>query len=80
MPLYEYVSTSDGERIELLRPMNQADAPVDDPKGLGRTFVRVQSTFAAQGSEPGAGRGVSLTGGGGCCPCGKGAGACSRNN
>jgi hypothetical protein len=78
--LYEYMSTSDQERIELLRPMADADKPVDDPKGLGRTFVRVQSTFAAQGSTPGDARaGVSLTGSGGCCPCGKSASACSRN-
>ncbi|MBY0311526.1 MAG: hypothetical protein K2W85_05620 [Phycisphaerales bacterium] len=82
MSLYEYVNEKDGERIELLRPMSEADAPVEDPKGLGRRFVRVMSTFAAQGGQPGAGRGVSIggAGGGGCCPCGKGAGACSRSN
>lgn len=80
MPLYEYVSTTDQEKIELLRPMSAADEPVEDPKGLGRTFVRVASTFAAQGAGPATGgRSVPLTGGGGCCPCGKSAGACSRN-
>ena len=78
MPLYEYVSQTDGERIELLRPMSAADDPVDDPKNKGRVFKRVHSTFAAQGGEAGTGRSVSLTGGGGCCPCGKSHSACSR--
>lgn len=78
MPLYEYICEKDGEKIELLRPMSQADAPVEDPKGKGRVFKRVHSTFAAQGGEPGKGSGgMSL---GTCCPCGKGAGACTRNN
>ena len=48
MPIYEYVCEKDGERLELIRPIAQADSPVEDPKGLGRTFVRVQSTFAAK--------------------------------
>lgn len=84
MPLYEYVCEQDGERIELLRPMSAADAAVDDPKGKGRTFKRVQSSFASPGTGAGGGGGgTSLLGGGGgggggCCPCGKGAGACSR--
>jgi hypothetical protein len=77
MPLYEYVAKEDNTVIELLRPMSQADAPVQDPDGKGRTFVRKLSTFASGGGE---GKSVSLGGGGGCCPCGKGAGACSRNN
>lgn len=80
MPLYEYVCESDGEKIELLRPMSQADAPIEDPKGQGRVFKRILSTFAPQGAgSPGGssgGKSVSL---GGCCPCGKSAGACSRN-
>jgi putative FmdB family regulatory protein len=79
MPIYEYVCEADGERIELLRPMSQADAPVEDPKRKGRQFKRTQSTFAAQGagsSSPGA---AARGGSGGCCPCGKGAGACTRS-
>lgn len=76
MPLYEYVCEKDGTRIELLRPMSDADKPVDDPKNQGRRFTRVQSTFQAKGaSGP---RGTAAAGGGGCCPCGKSAGACSR--
>lgn len=82
MPLYEYRCESDGTTIELLRPMSQADEPVTDPDGRGRTFVRVHSTFAAQGDRPGGGAstgsGRSLPVGG-CCPCGKSAGACGRN-
>lgn len=79
MPLYEYVCEQDGERIELLRPMSAADDAVDDPKGKGRVFKRVQSSFASPGTGAGTGGGMSLMGaGGGCCPCGKGAGACSR--
>jgi putative FmdB family regulatory protein len=79
MPIYEYVCEKDGERLELIRPIAQADSPVEDPKGLGRTFVRVQSTFAAKGANGSAGAGSMGAGSGGCCPCGKGAGACSRN-
>jgi predicted nucleic acid-binding Zn ribbon protein len=76
MPIYEYVNEQDGERIELLRPMSQADSPVDDPTGKGRVFKRVQSTFAAQGAAASGGGGGAGGGGGGCCPCGKGAGQC----
>ncbi len=76
MPLYEYVCESDGEVIELLRPMADADKPVEDPKGKGRVFKRRQSTFAAQGAGTGAG-GASLPMAGGCCPCGNPAGPCN---
>ncbi|MFN9993370.1 MAG: FmdB family zinc ribbon protein [Phycisphaerales bacterium] len=50
MPLYEYICENDGTVIELMRPMSQADAPVADPDGKGRTFIRRQSTFATGGS------------------------------
>jgi hypothetical protein len=77
MPLYEYISESDGVVIELIRPMSQADAPVEDPEGKGRRFVRKHSTFMAGGSGS-----LPLSGGnggmGGCCPCGKSAGSCTR--
>ncbi len=52
MPLYEYLCEADGERITLLRPMREADLPVDDPSGAGRTFTRVLSTFGVGGSDP----------------------------
>ncbi len=81
MPMYEYASQTPGpdgsiKVIELLRPMSQADAPVDDPDGLGRTFKRVLSTVSVAGGHV-QNAGSSMRSGGGCCPCGKGAGACS---
>jgi hypothetical protein len=69
MPLYEYVCEGDGERITLLRPMREADEPVEDPAGRGRVFARVHSTFGVGGTSAGAGS-VSLPMGGG-CGCGK---------
>lgn len=79
MPLYEYVCENDGARLELLRPIADADKPVKDPEGKGRVFKRVHSTFAAQGDASSGGpRGVPV-GGGGCCPCGKSHGSCSSN-
>ena len=77
MPIYEYVCESDGEVIELLRPMDQADAPVQDPAGKGRTFVRRHSVFGVSGAAA-AGQGSSLPMGG-CCPCGKPGSQCGRN-
>ncbi len=79
MPLYEYESP-DGTRIELMRPMSEADAPVEDPEGKGRTFSRVLSAFAARGAAAGgAGAGGGSAVSGGCCPCGKQRGSCSAN-
>jgi putative FmdB family regulatory protein len=78
MPLYEYVCEQDGTVIELLRPISQADAPVKDPEGKGRSFVRRHSTFATGGATAGASMSLPM-GGGGCCPCGKSAGACGMN-
>lgn len=80
MPLYEYISKEDGTTIELLRPMSMADAPVDDPQGRGRTFVRKHSTFAAKGGEASTSQAWSGGGGGhvhsGTCGCGKKPGSC----
>ena len=75
MPIYEYISESDGAVIELIRPMAEADAPVEDPENKGRTFRRKLSSFSAKGGA------VSVpisNGPGGCCPCGKNQGACGR--
>lgn len=76
MPLYEYVCEKDGTVLELLRPMSQADEPVEDPEGKGRVFKRRQSTFASSGSSVSLG----VSGGGhvhsGSCGCGKPRGAC----
>ena len=79
MPLYEYVA-DDGAVIELLRPMSEADKPVDDPSGLGRVFRRRASTFAAQGGTPGAGKGSGHVHLGGGCACGRPGGPCGSAN
>jgi len=73
MPIYEYICEQDGTVLELVRPMNQADAPVDDPEGRDRAFRRRHSTFAtvAPRSAP-----VAPAAAGGCCPCGKPGGGC----
>jgi putative FmdB family regulatory protein len=67
MPLYEYRCAEDGETITLLRPMADADKPVEDPRGRGRTFVRAPSTFAVGAKSQPAPRG---------CPCGNPDGPC----
>ncbi len=77
MPLYEYEATEDGEVITLLRPMSEADAPVEDPAGKGRTFRRRHSVFGVGSASP-ASESVPITGG--CCPCGVNADQCGRLN
>lgn len=74
MPIYEYAAP-DGSKVELIRPMADADKPVTDPEGKGRTFTRVMSTVAVGGA------GGSPSGGGGhihsgMCGCGKRKGSC----
>ena len=60
--------------IELLRPMADADKPVDDPEGKGRIFKRKHSTFATGGAAPG---GTDLMRRqGGYCSCGRTVGRC----
>ena len=74
MPQYEYECVQDGELLTLLRPMSEADALVDDPKGEGRSFKRVHSVFGVGRTES-----VSAAGSSGpseCCPCGLAAGSC----
>ncbi|CAN5815011.1 hypothetical protein BH11PLA1_BH11PLA1_17160 [soil metagenome] len=75
MPIYEYIAI-DGARLELLRPMADADKPVTDPDGLGRAFKRTHSTFASPGGEAGRGATSTHTHTGGSCPCGKRPGSC----
>jgi predicted nucleic acid-binding Zn ribbon protein len=77
MPIYEYEAIEDGEVIELMRPMKDADAPIDDPKGRGRTFRRKMSVFgvsgaAAAGSAASAPAHVHSSG----CGCGRPQGSC----
>lgn len=74
MPQYEYVCEEDGEVLTLLRPMRSADDPVEDPEGRGRVFRRKHSVFGVSGAA--ASGGAASLPMGGCCPCGKNAGAC----
>jgi predicted nucleic acid-binding Zn ribbon protein len=78
MPIYEYESVEDGEVIELMRSMKDADAPVDDPAGRGRVFRRRLSVFGVSGtaassasSSPSGGH-VHSAG----CGCGRPMGSC----
>jgi hypothetical protein len=72
MPLYEYRCVEDGETITLLRPMREADEPVEDPRGLGRSFLRRHSTFSVGSGD------AARPAAGGPCPCGNPQGPCSR--
>lgn len=80
MPIYEYICEEPGKKpvtIELLRSFADADSPVPDPEGKGRTFRRVLSTFATGGT--GAGQTSSAPSGhvhSGGCGCGKRRGSC----
>jgi putative FmdB family regulatory protein len=76
MPIYEYVCEADGEVIELLRPMSEADKPVEDPEGKGRRFIRRHSVFGVSGAAQAAATSLPMQG---CCPCGKPQSACGRN-
>ncbi|MDP7070911.1 MAG: zinc ribbon domain-containing protein [Phycisphaerales bacterium] len=69
MPLYEYRCVEDGTLLTLLRPMREADAPVEDPEGLERTWERVQSLFSVDSP-----RDTPSSGTGGCCGGGCGCG------
>jgi putative FmdB family regulatory protein len=70
VPLYEYRCVEDGELITLLRSMDEADDPVADPSGSGRTFERVQSLFSVDRPAKEVGSGGGCCGGG--CRCGMG--------
>ena len=73
MPLYDYTCPEDGETITLLRSMRDADEPVEDPKGLGRTFIRVCSSFTV-GASSKTQSPPPFSGG---CPCGNPDGPCN---
>ncbi|MBL0870163.1 MAG: zinc ribbon domain-containing protein [Phycisphaerales bacterium] len=71
MPMYEY-EAADGTRVEVLRPIADADKPLPDPDGKGRTFKRVMSVFSSGGS--GGSSSTKSTGGhvhSGSCGCGR---------
>ncbi|GDY04604.1 hypothetical protein LBMAG50_07450 [Phycisphaerae bacterium] len=76
MPIYEYINETDEQIIELLRPMADADKPVQDPAGKNRKFTRRHSVFAVAGANVSASPVQNM---GGCCPCGKAQSQCGRN-
>ncbi|MCE9620698.1 MAG: zinc ribbon domain-containing protein [Planctomycetes bacterium] len=76
MPIYEYANDTDEEVIELLRPMADADKPVEDPAGRNRKFMRRHSVFGVVGAGASAEAPMPS---GGCCPCGKSQSMCGRN-
>lgn len=76
MPQYEYICEEDGEVITLLRPMRDADRPVKDPKGKGRTFTRMHSTFMVSESASSKAKTAPAMPPGGGCGCGNPHGPC----
>lgn len=79
MPIYEYECVQDGEVIELLRTMKDADLPVEDPAGKGRAFRRRLSVFGMTGGASAAPSASMGTGGhvhSGGCGCGRPNGGC----
>ena len=52
MPLYEYRCAQDDSLITLLRSMDDADVPVEDPAGRGRLIERVHSVFRVDAAAP----------------------------
>lgn len=77
MPQYEYINEEDGEVIVLLRPMSEADAPVEDPARKGRAFRRTLSVFGVTGTSASAS--TPHVHSGGCCPCGKPQSSCGNS-
>jgi hypothetical protein len=81
MPIYEYEAIEDGEVIEVMRPMKDADAPVEDPRGKGRTFRRRISLFGVGGASSGASAPSPSPGGhvhSSACGCGRPHGTCGN--
>ena len=74
MPQYEYECDEDGEVLTLLRPMSEADAPVEDPESRGRVFSRRHSVFGV--GRRGAAQSAPAASREGFCPCGMRPGGC----
>jgi len=77
MPQYEYICEEDGEVITLLRPMRDADKPVDDPAKKGRSFKRAHSTFMVSESASSKSSAAPAMPPGGGCACGHPHGPCA---
>ena len=76
MPLYEYECRETGDVLTLLRPMNNADDPVEDPEGRGRTFARRHSIFGVNAGAQAEAPSPPPMGGG--CGCGRPGGQCGH--
>lgn len=76
MPIYEYEAVEDGEVIELLRSMKDADSPVEDPSGRGRVFRRRMSVFGVSGAVEAQAAPVGGHVHSSSCGCGKPRGSC----
>lgn len=51
MPIYEYICLDCNERFETLRPMNEADTPIDCELCTGNQTSRVLTVFYAKSSD-----------------------------
>ncbi|NOZ06287.1 MAG: zinc ribbon domain-containing protein [Chloroflexi bacterium] len=70
MPLYEYTCHDCHVTFDILRPMSQADAPIECTHCHGSNTIRAISLFAAHSLDELGGT-QSLSGGnGGCATCG----------
>jgi putative FmdB family regulatory protein len=70
MPVYEYFCSSCRSKFEALRPMRQADDPIECERCQSPRTARVLSLFYASSG----GQALEGAGGGGGCACG---GACA---
>lgn len=73
MPIYEYICLDCGERMELVRSMKDADAPLKCQKCQSEHTSRLLSLFfASSGGRvvAGGGGGCSGCSGGSCSTCG----------
>lgn len=74
MPLYEYVCLDCRSRFEILRPMREADQPIQCEQCASEHTSRCLTVFYAHGSS-----GALAGGGGGCASCSSGSCAsCGR--
>ena len=76
MPVYEYRCEACDALTESIRPMRDADAPMRCESCGSEKTQRVHSVFMAAAGAKESGSSASP---GGCCPCGKNAGACGMN-
>ena len=81
MPIYEYEAVEDGEVIELMRSMKDADVPVEDPQQRGRIFRRRLSVFGVAGSASASAPQTASTGHvhSSGCGCGRPMGSCGNS-